>query len=75
MKLVPSLTIGATEMKLVQAAKTHKVLVIDVGGTNIKMLATGQKEARKIPSGPAMTAGKMVRAVKECVRDWKFDRV
>jgi polyphosphate glucokinase len=58
-----------------QAAKTPKVLVIDVGGTHIKMLATGQKEVRKIPSGPTMTAGKMVRVVKECVKDWKFDCV
>src|SRR5258707_6181597 len=62
-------------MKSVQAGKTPKVLVIDVGGTNIKLLATGQKEPRKIPSGHTMTAGKMVRVVKECVRDWKFDRV
>jgi polyphosphate glucokinase len=62
-------------MKSAQSAKTHKVLVIDVGGTNIKMLATGQKEPRKFPSGPTMTAGKMVRVVKECVKDWKFDRV
>jgi polyphosphate glucokinase len=58
-----------------RAVKTPKVLVIDVGGTNIKLLATGQKEPRKIPSGPTMTAGKMVRVVKACVKDWKFDRV
>src|SRR6202047_1812888 len=62
-------------MKRAQRGKTRKVLVIDTGGTNIKLLATGQKEPRKIPSGPAMTAGKMVREVKECVRDWKFDCV
>jgi polyphosphate glucokinase len=62
-------------MKSAGAAKKPKVLVIDVGGTNIKLLATGQKEPRKIPSGPSMTAGKMVRVVHECVRDWKFDRV
>jgi polyphosphate glucokinase len=62
-------------MKIVQAAKTPNVLVIDVGGTHIKLLVAGQKEPRKIPSGPAMTAGKMVRVVKECVKDWKFDRV
>jgi polyphosphate glucokinase len=68
-------------MESVQAAKSErvvkipKVLVIDVGGTNIKLLATGQKEPRKIPSGPAMTAGKMVREVKAAVKDWKFDRV
>src|ERR1700674_5040741 len=62
-------------MKSAQAAKAPKVLVIDAGGTNIKLLAAGQKEPRRIPSGPAMTAGKMVREVKEAVRDWKFDRV
>src|SRR5580693_2891757 len=62
-------------MKRAQAAKPPKVLVVDVGGTHIKMLATGQKEPRKFPSGPRMTAGKMVREVKECVKDWKFDRV
>jgi predicted NBD/HSP70 family sugar kinase len=62
-------------MKRGQAAKTPKVLVIDTGGTNIKLLATGQKEPLKIPSGPTMTAGKMVRVVKEAVKDWKFDRV
>jgi hypothetical protein len=58
-----------------QAMNSKRVLVIDVGGTHIKMLATGQKEPRKIPSGPTMTAGKMVRVVKECVKDWKFDCV
>jgi polyphosphate glucokinase len=66
---------GATMMKSGRQRKSHRILVIDVGGTHIKMLATGQKEARKIPSGPSMTAGKMVRVVKECVKDWKYDRV
>ncbi len=61
--------------KRVQAGKKPKVLVVDVGGTNIKMLATGQKEARKMPSGPTMTARKMVRVVKACVKDWEYDRV
>ena len=31
------------------------VLVVDVGGTNVKILATGQESARKFPSGPALT--------------------
>src|SRR5271155_5855780 len=53
--------------------KTPKVLVIDVGGTNVKMLATGQQEPRKFPSGPAMTAQKMVQIVKQGARDWKWD--
>jgi len=37
-----------------------KVLVIDVGGTNVKMLATGQQEPIKFPSGSAMTTKAMV---------------
>jgi hypothetical protein len=36
------------------------VLVIDIGGTNVKILATGQQERVKFPSGPAMTAKAMV---------------
>ena len=49
------------------------VLVIDVGGTNIKILATGQQEPMKFPSGPAMTAKAMVAGVKQRTRDWKYD--
>jgi polyphosphate glucokinase len=60
-------------MKIVKTLKTPRVLVIDVGGTNVKLLATGQKEPRKIPSGPEMTSSKMVRVVKDAVPDWKFD--
>ena len=62
-------------MKIVQQEESPKVLVIDVGGTNIKLLATGQKDSRKIASGPSMTASKMVREVKNCTKDWSFNRV
>lgn len=62
-------------MKAAQAAKSPRVLVIDVGGTNIKMLATGQNETRKHPSGPTMTPRRMVRIVKKLIRDWKFNCV
>ena len=62
-------------MKPANPAKSPKVLVVDIGGTNVKMLATGQKEPRKYPSGPTMTPEKMVRLVKKSVRDWKFDCV
>lgn len=54
-------------------AKT--VLVIDVGGTHVKVLATRQREERAIPSGPTMTANKMVRDVKRVVKDWEYGRV
>src|ERR1700693_5246706 len=62
-------------MNAAHTVKSPRVLVIDVGGTNIKLLASGEKEPRKIPSGPTMTAKKMVRLVKKSVRDWKFDCV
>lgn len=62
-------------MKAAQTAKSPRTLVIDVGGTHVKLLATGQKVPRKIPSGPTMTASKMARLVKKSVRGWKFDGV
>jgi polyphosphate glucokinase len=62
-------------MKAATTTKSPKVLVIDVGGTNVKCLATDQKEPLKIPSGPTMTASKMVAAVKQNVKDWKFECV
>jgi polyphosphate glucokinase len=53
--------------------KPHKnILVIDVGGTHIKVLATGQKEPVKIPSGPKMTAKKMVKEVRDATKDWNY---
>ena len=50
-----------------------RILVIDIGGTHIKVLATGRKEPVKIPSGPAMKPKKLVRLVKAAVRGWKYD--
>ena len=51
------------------------VLAIDIGGTSVKILATGQKEPRRFPSGPTMTPEGMVTGVKELAADWKYDVV
>jgi polyphosphate glucokinase len=51
------------------------VLVIDVGGTNVKIAASNQGEARKFASGPTMTVHRMVSGVKNLARGWKYDRV
>src|SRR5277367_1413328 len=51
------------------------VLAIDVGGTHVKILATGQDVRREFPSGPKMTAKLMVAQVKELTQDWKYDVV
>ena len=52
-----------------------KILVIDVGGTSVKLLATNKKEPRKFPSGAGMTPAVMVRQVKKTVKDWDYDVV
>src|SRR4051794_36291222 len=52
-----------------------KILVIDVGGTHVKLRATTHQELIKIPSGPGMTARKMVATVRKAVADWKYDVV
>jgi polyphosphate glucokinase len=51
------------------------VLAIDVGGTNIKVLATGESEPRRFPSGPKMTPKQMVKGVKQITKDWKYDAI
>jgi polyphosphate glucokinase len=51
------------------------VLVIDVGGTHVKILATGQKQPREFPSGPKLTPKQMVAGVKKLAQDWKYNAV
>jgi len=51
------------------------VLVIDIGGTSVKILASGQTEPRRFPSGPTMTPAEMVSRVKELADEWKYDVV
>lgn len=50
-----------------------RVLVVDVGGTNLKILATGKRTSRKVRSGPTMTAQQMVEAVRQLAADWSYD--
>jgi polyphosphate glucokinase len=51
------------------------ILVIDIGGTNVKMLVTGQAEPRRFHSGPAMTPEMMVSGVGEHCGDWNFEAI
>jgi len=53
--------------------KRMKILVIDVGGTNVKLLASGQRQPRKFPSGPQLTPEQMVEGVLEPTKDWDYD--
>jgi predicted NBD/HSP70 family sugar kinase len=52
-----------------------KILVIDIGGTNVKVKANNDQERRKIPSGSFMNPGKMVSEVLEFTKDWEYDYI
>jgi len=51
------------------------ILVIDVGGTHVKVLASGEKDKREIDSGPTLTARQMVSSVKKLADGWEYDVV
>ena len=51
------------------------VLVVDVGGTHVKLLATGQKDHLQFDSGPTLTAKQMVSKVRKTAKDWSYDVV
>jgi polyphosphate glucokinase len=53
----------------------RRVLVIDVGGTSVKVLATGQTESRSFRSGPSLSPKRMVSRVKKLAADWGYDVV
>ena len=52
-----------------------RVLVVDIGGTHVKVLATGQEAHREFPSGPTLTAAQMADGVKTVAAEWKYDAV
>jgi predicted NBD/HSP70 family sugar kinase len=52
-----------------------KILTVDVGGTHVKFLASGQNEKREFRSGKQLTAAQMVREVLDRTRDWDYEAV
>lgn len=52
-----------------------KILVIDIGGTNVKVASTDAPVPIKIPSGPLMTAESMCQQVLTATKGWKYDRI
>src|SRR5262245_847929 len=52
-----------------------KVLVVDIGGTNVKMLASGQDSPRRFPSGKTMTPLAMVQGVLDAAKDWQYEAI
>jgi polyphosphate glucokinase len=56
-------------------APPTKILAIDVGGSKIKILASGETEPRKAPSGKGMTPSRMVEAVRDLAKGWDYEAV
>lgn len=59
------------------ASTPHKkrILVADIGGTNIKLIATGVKKRIKIPSCPDLTAQELVDQIKDATKHWEYDYI
>jgi hypothetical protein len=53
--------------------KKKKVLVIDVGGSHVKLLISRNGKRKKFDSGKGLTPRKMVAGIKKEIGDWKFD--
>jgi polyphosphate glucokinase len=51
------------------------VLVIDIGGTHVKVLATGQNAHREFDSGPDLTPKRMINGVRKLVVDWNYETI
>jgi polyphosphate glucokinase len=56
-------------------AMTKRILVVDVGGTHVKILASGQKTKRQFVSGASLTPAEMVRGVRMAAKGWNYQVV
>lgn len=67
----------ATQKKTAKKSEPtpQKVLVVDIGGTKVKLLATGHTEPRKFPSGKKMTPQHLVELIKTHAKDWEYEAV
>ena len=52
-----------------------KILVVDVGGSNVKMMISQEEKRRKFPSGPKLGPEDAVEQIKEATSDWSFDAI
>jgi predicted NBD/HSP70 family sugar kinase len=51
------------------------ILVIDIGGTNVKVWKSGEADKEKFPSDKKLTPHDLVDEVKKIAADWEFERV
>ena len=53
----------------------RRILAIDVGGSKVKLLASGEVEPRKFRSGTKLTPASLVEEVRKAARGWQYDAV
>lgn len=58
-----------------RAHPPKRILSVDIGGSKVKFLATGETEPRRIPSGNGLSPAKMVERIKSLTRDWDYGAV
>lgn len=51
------------------------VLTVDIGGSHLKVLASGKRARRSVDSGPDMTPEAAVAAARELAGDWEYQTV
>lgn len=66
---------SATKSKSAEEAIPASILVIDIGGSKLKILASGQTEPRRHLTGPEFTPQMMVEAVRELANGWKYSAI
>ena len=52
-----------------------QIMVVDIGGTHVKILTTGQEAPREFASGSTMTPQEMVSGVKTAAQSWKYEAI
>lgn len=57
------------------AKRALRVLVVDVGGTHVKLLASGERTPRRFDSGPTLSPRRMAAGVKRAARGWSYDAI
>jgi polyphosphate glucokinase len=74
-------SVKGTRLALIRAMATKperkpsKILSIDIGGSKVKFLASGETEPRKAPSGRDFTPARMVEEVRRATKDWRYTAV
>jgi polyphosphate glucokinase len=66
---------GAIQQDAASLKLLKNVLAVDIGGTSVKILMTGQAERRSFPSGPTLTPKQIVADIKRITEDWTYEAV